>query len=174
MEGLFSGFGGFIDQLNPASRNNQIVFLVWLVVTVFTGTALWRCGNRWIRLVCLLINQVFSMGILLSWAQIVVPAYILWREALVVMVLTILLACFLFRKRRPKVVPEKRGRVPREARRGEVGATELNRLSEEWAAEAAAREQDMAAHPRPIEGRGLASSPPESPSHPSGSSRRRR
>jgi hypothetical protein len=101
MDSFFSGFGGFIDQINPASRNNQVLFMVWLVVTVFTGTALWRCGNRWIRLVCLLINQLFSMGILLSWAQIVVPAYILWKEALVAMVLTVAVAWFLFRRRRP-------------------------------------------------------------------------
>lgn len=109
MDNLFSGFGGFIDQLNPASRNNQILFMIWLVTTVFTGTALWRCGNRWIRLVCLLINQAFSMGILLSWAQIVVPAYLLWKEALVVMVLTVAVTWFLFRQRRSTGVSERRG-----------------------------------------------------------------
>lgn len=140
MDSFFSGFGGFIDQINPASRNNQVLFLIWLVITVFTGTALWRCSNRWIRLVCLLINQMFSMGILLSWAQIVVPAYILWKEALVAMVLTVAVAWFLFRKRRPKGEPEprRRGRkLPRE----DVGAEELRSVSDEWAAQAARRDR---------------------------------
>ncbi len=146
MDNFFSGFGGFIDQINPASRNNQILFMIWLVVTVFTGTALWRCGNRWIRLVCLLINQVFSMGILLSWAQIVVPAYILWKEALVTMVLTVAIGWFLFRKRKPKGEPEpRRGRGRKERRPdrqrgGEVGGDELRNLSDEWAAQAARRD----------------------------------
>ena len=147
MDSFFSGFGGFIDQINPASRNNQILFMIWLVVTVFTGTALWRCGNRWIRLVCLLINQVFSMGILLSWAQIIVPAYILWKEALVTMVLTVAIGWFLFRKRKPKKgEPEPRSGRNRKDRRpdrpggGEVGGEELRNISDEWAAQAARRD----------------------------------
>lgn len=175
MDSIFSGFGGFIDQINPASRNNQILFLVWLIITVFTGTALWRCGNRWIRLVCLLINQIFSMGILLSWAQIIVPAYILWREALVVMVLTVAITWFLFRKRRPKSKPEKRGRIPKEPRRGEIGAAELNSLSNDWAAQAAAREQSAPGQaPAPVIGRDARPVGHEGPLNPPRSNRRQR
>lgn len=102
MHQLMSDLGGVIDQLNPLSRQNQIVYLVWLAAYVFTAGAVWRCGRRWLRLVYLLVLQVLSVGLFVSQANILILAIYLWQESLVVAVAAMLTALWAFRTRRKR------------------------------------------------------------------------
>lgn len=100
MHQLIGDLGGVVDQLNPLSRQNQIVYLVWLATYVFTAGAVWRCGRRWLRLVYLMLLQVLSVGLFVSQANILILAIYLWRESLAVGAVSMLLAIWTFRTRR--------------------------------------------------------------------------
>lgn len=104
MDALMHDLGGVIDQLNPLSRQNQIVYLVWLSGYVFTAGAVWRCGRRWARLVYLLLLQILSVGLFVSQANILILAIYLWRESLAVAAAAIVLAVWTFRVRRPREI----------------------------------------------------------------------
>ncbi len=100
MNSLWHDLGGVIDQLNPLSRQNQIVYLVWLAAYVFTAGAVWRCGRRWLRLVFLLLLQILSVGLFVSQVNILILIIYLWRESLVVGCASILFSVWTFRTRR--------------------------------------------------------------------------
>ena len=88
------------EQLNPYNTGNQVLYYGWLVVYTFTWVAVWRSTRPWFRFLCFLVNQLFSVGILLS--TILTIAFIIsfWRESLAVFVATAAISLFLFRRRR--------------------------------------------------------------------------
>jgi hypothetical protein len=106
MEALMHDLGGVVDQLNPLSRQNQIVYLAWLGAYVFVTGAVWRCGRPWARLGFLILLQFLSAGFFVSQANILILAIYLWRESLGVGIGAIALAIWAFRtrRRRPAVV----------------------------------------------------------------------
>ncbi|MEN8196546.1 MAG: hypothetical protein ABFS30_08520 [Pseudomonadota bacterium] len=107
MNDVLAALRGVADQLNPLSTPNLIIFFTWLVVYLFTAMAIWRSNRRWVRLFCFVINQLFSVGFLISVKDVVVPAVALWVESLIVAVGTIVLTGWLFRTRKP--VPARAG-----------------------------------------------------------------
>jgi hypothetical protein len=113
MQALMHDLGGVIDQLNPLSRQNQIVYLAWLAAYVFTAGAVWRCGRRWLRLVFLILLQFLSVGLFVSQANILILAIYLWRESLVVGLVAIVSSIWTFRTRRRKMPRTECGRVGR-------------------------------------------------------------
>jgi hypothetical protein len=112
MQALMHDLGGVIDQLNPLSRQNQIVYLVWLSAYVFTAAAVWRCGRRWLRLAFLIQLQFLSVGLFVSQANILILAIYLWQESLVVGAGAIALSIWTFRTRKLRKTAPAQGGAP--------------------------------------------------------------
>ncbi len=113
MQALMHDLGGVIDQLNPLSRQNQIVYLVWLAAYVFTAAAVWRCGRRWLRLAFLILLQFLSVGLFVSQANILILAIYLWQESLVVGAAAMALSIWTFRTRKRRKTASAQGGAPR-------------------------------------------------------------
>jgi hypothetical protein len=102
MNDLVSGIKGIFDNLNPFNTGNLVIYFSWLVVYVFTLVAIWRSNNRIVRLVSFLVNQVFSVGVILSWTLTALLAYTYWIASLGTIVITLICSWWAFRTRRPK------------------------------------------------------------------------
>ena len=87
---------GIFAQLNPCNPGNLIIYFAWLVVFTFTTIAIWRAERAWIRLFCYLVNQVFSIGIVLSWTLTGLLAYTYWKASIAAVVVTLVVALFIF------------------------------------------------------------------------------
>ena len=83
MSDIERAFTGFFDQLNP-----------------FTLVAVWRSHRSWVRLICFVINQVFSIGVLISWTLTLLLAYTYWLPSAFVFLGTGGTTFYLFRRRR--------------------------------------------------------------------------
>ena len=104
MHAAFQTVGDYYDSLlavlNPYSPGNIIVFFVWIVVYTYTAIAVWRSERAWVRFICFVVNQVFSIGVLntvVSTATLVVSY---WHQALVAFAVTGAGSLYLFRRRR--------------------------------------------------------------------------
>ena len=102
MDDVISAVKGVFDTLNPFSLGNLIVYFAWLVIYVFTLVAIWRSNNRWIRLLCLILNQVFALGMFVSYTLAIVLTVTYWQAALATAVGTVILSWWLFRQRKPR------------------------------------------------------------------------
>ena len=104
MQDLFTAVAAYyhsvVDPLDPFNRGNIVLYFTWIVVYTFTGVAVWRSPRSWFRLVCFVINQLFSIGILISWSLTIILAYAYWQASLVAFAATSAAGLFLFRKRR--------------------------------------------------------------------------
>ncbi|MDJ0950549.1 MAG: hypothetical protein QNJ94_16680 [Alphaproteobacteria bacterium] len=94
-----SAVTGVFDQLNPFNLANLILFFAWLALFTFTTVAVWRSNSAWLRLLSFLVNQVFSVGIVLSWTLTSLLAYTYWQHSLAVVAATGMVALWLFRRR---------------------------------------------------------------------------
>jgi hypothetical protein len=103
MQRVVAEITSVFDQLNPFNTGNLILFFGWLAVFTFTTVAVWRCPLPWFRFLCFVVNQLFSIGILLSWTLTVLLAVTYWRESLLVLAGTGIGSFWLFRRRRPRV-----------------------------------------------------------------------
>jgi len=101
LDSVIDSIRGVINQLDPLNTGNKIIFYAWLVIYIFTTIALWRSQKAWVRLICLILNQVFSIGFILSWGLAIVIAADQWKPALVVAVSMLTLTLVLFRRRDP-------------------------------------------------------------------------
>ena len=101
MDDVIAAVKGVFDTLNPFSVGNLIVYFTWLVVYVFTLVAIWRSNNRWIRLLCLILNQVFALGMFVSYTLAIVLTVTYWQAALGTVVGTVVVAWWAFRRRTP-------------------------------------------------------------------------
>lgn len=99
MQRVVADITSVFDQLNPFNAGNLILFFGWLAVFTFTTVAVWRCPLPWFRFLCFVVNQVFSIGILLSWTLTVLLAVTYWRESLLVLAVTGMGSFWLFRRR---------------------------------------------------------------------------
>lgn|SRR5690606_22527543 len=93
-------FGGFFDQFNPYNSANLTVYFTWLVVYVATWIAVWRSPRSWLRFLCFIANQIFSIGIVISWSLAVIIAVRYWIPSLVVVLLTAGVTLYFFRTRK--------------------------------------------------------------------------
>ncbi|MEX1108925.1 MAG: hypothetical protein WEC00_08455 [Dongiaceae bacterium] len=98
-------FDGFFNQFNPYNSANLITYFAWLVIYVATWITVWRSPRAWVRFISFLANQIFSIGILISWSLVVLIAVRYWIPSLIVALLTAGLALFLFRRRDPARAP---------------------------------------------------------------------
>ncbi len=89
----------FISQFSPYSTDNLIVYFGWLVVCTFTWAAIWRSRRAWFRFLCFVVNQVFSVGVIISQMLTAILAVTYWRESLAVFAVTAAISLFLFRQR---------------------------------------------------------------------------
>jgi presenilin-like A22 family membrane protease len=99
LQELYDSIRVVLEQLNPYNTGNQILYYVWLVVYTFTWVAIWRSRRPWLRFLCFVINQVFSVGILMSAFLTVTFIISFWIESLAVFVATTAISLFLFRRR---------------------------------------------------------------------------
>lgn len=116
---------------------------------MFTAGAIWRSDYRWVRLCCFLCNQVFSIGLLISIVNIIVPAVTYWVESLVLAGGTGVLSWWVFRPRKKKAertkAPAKRepaledprkakatARLRAKERRDEITGDALGQLTDDW------------------------------------------
>ena len=100
MSDAISAIRGVFDTINPFSLNNIVIYFVWLVVYTLTVMAIWRSDRRWVRLVCLILNQFFSIGIVVSYTVTLVLAVTYWKASLAVFLVTAVLGWWMFRERR--------------------------------------------------------------------------
>lgn len=97
MEEFVSAIKGVFDNLNPFNIGNLTIYFSWLVVYTFTLTAIWRSKRGFVRLFCFIANQLFSIGIILSWALTVILAYTYWIASLGTIAATLVVSWYLFR-----------------------------------------------------------------------------
>lgn len=100
MDEIVSSIKGVFDTLNPFNTGNLVIYFAWLVVYIFTLVAIWRSNSRIVRLVCFLVNQVFSVGVILSWTLTALLAYTYWIASLGTIVIALVLAWWTFREKR--------------------------------------------------------------------------
>jgi len=121
---------GFVDQLNPLSDRNVTLFFIWLNVYFFTAMTVWRAEKRWVRLLSLIANQLFSAGLLVSYLNIVVPAIAYWKYAAANVLLVISMTWLLFWLigRRKKKLQQHRQRENRD----DLAPAEIEDMSRDW------------------------------------------
>ena len=100
MQDFVSSVTGVFDQLNPFNTGNLILYFSWIVIYTFTWMAIWRSRTPWLRFVSFVVNQVFSVGIVLSWTLTGLLAYTYWKSSLAVFIGTAVIGFFIFRRRR--------------------------------------------------------------------------
>lgn len=132
--GILDFTRGFVDQLNPLSERNVTLFFIWLNVYFFTAMTIWRAEKRWVRLLSLIVNQLFSAGLLVSYLNIVVPAAVYWKEAaanvLLVVSMTWLMFWLVGRKRKRKRLAQQR-----QDDRDDLHPAEIEDMSRSWLAQ---------------------------------------
>ena len=102
MNEIVTGIKSIFDNLNPFNTGNLVIYFSWLVVYVFTLVAIWRSNSRLLRLLCFLVNQVFSIGVILSWTLTALLAYTYWIASLGAVVISLILSWWAFRTSSPK------------------------------------------------------------------------
>ena len=100
MNDFLREFTGFFDRLNPFSLSNLVFYFAWLAIYGFTLVAVWRSHLAWVRFVCFVINQVLSIGVLISWSLTVLLAYTYWLPSALVFLGVTGSTFYLFRRRR--------------------------------------------------------------------------
>ena len=96
MNSFVNALTGVFDQLNPFNIGNLIIYFAWLVVFTFTTIAIWRAKRAWIRLFCYAVNQIFSIGIVLSWTLTSLLAFTYWKASIGAVVASAVIAFFVF------------------------------------------------------------------------------
>jgi hypothetical protein len=99
-------FNRVVDQLNPLSDGNVVLYFITVFVYVYTFVAVWLARHAAWRLFCLVFNQIFSFGVFSSWATAMVITYTFWRYALAMAVFALLCALVpvMLRRRRERPV----------------------------------------------------------------------
>jgi DMSO reductase anchor subunit len=57
-----------IDDLNPLSRGNILLYWFWLMVYSATFVAAWRARRSMTRFLCFVLNQIMGVGLFMSWS----------------------------------------------------------------------------------------------------------
>ena len=100
MQDFVGAATGVFDQLNPFNTGNLILYFGWIVIYTFTWMAIWRSRTPWFRFLSFVVNQVFSVGIVLSWTLTGLLAYTYWKQSLAVFIVTAAVGFYMFRRRR--------------------------------------------------------------------------
>ncbi|MFQ5955541.1 MAG: hypothetical protein ACE5JZ_10795 [Kiloniellales bacterium] len=96
MSNVVSFFGNLLDQLNPFNTGNLVLYFSWVVVFSFTVIGLWLSQRRWVRLFCYLVNQLFSVGMVVSVTVTALLAYTFWWQSLIAASISVAIAWFIF------------------------------------------------------------------------------
>jgi hypothetical protein len=99
IEAVGDYYHSIVDPLNPFNRGNIVLYFAWIVTYTFTWVAVWRSERSWFRCACFVVNQVFSIGILISWSLTLILAYAYWQASLITFAVTAAISLFLFRRR---------------------------------------------------------------------------
>jgi hypothetical protein len=100
MNEIVATIKNLFDNLNPFNTGNLVIYFTWLVVYIFTLVAIWRSNSRVTRLLCFVANQLFSIGVILSWTLTALLAYTYWIASLGTIVVTLVLSWWTFRDKR--------------------------------------------------------------------------
>lgn len=96
MTDVFDFFNNLLNQLDPFNIGNLVLYFSWVVVFSFTVIGLWRSPVRWVRLLCFIVNQLFSVGMVVSVTVTALLAYTFWWQSLLVAAFSIAIAWFVF------------------------------------------------------------------------------
>jgi hypothetical protein len=99
MGAIERAFTSLVDQLNPFSLGNLIFYFTWLTLYTFSLVAVWRSHRSWIRLICLVLNQILSIGVLMSYSLTLLLAYNYWLPSALIFLGVASMTFVLFRKR---------------------------------------------------------------------------
>lgn len=99
MDAIERAFTSLVDQLNPFSLGNLIFYFTWLTLYTFSLVAVWRCHRSWVRLICLVLNQILSVGVLMSYSLTLLLAYNYWLPSALIFLGVASMTFFLFRRR---------------------------------------------------------------------------
>jgi len=91
------------DQLNPFNTGNLIVYFSWTMIFGFTLVGVVRARHGFTRFLCYVVNQAFSIGIILSWTLTALLAYTYWWQSLSVLAGALLIGLLVFRGERRAV-----------------------------------------------------------------------
>ena len=97
MPDLLRGIQDVFDQLNPFSLANRVAYFAWLALYSLTLVVVWRARRSWVRLLCFVLNQALSVGVVISWSLTVLLAYTYWLPSAVLFVTVTGGALYLFR-----------------------------------------------------------------------------
>ncbi len=99
MDAIARAFTSLIDQLNPFSLGNLIFYFTWLTLYTFSLVAVWRSHRSWVRLICLVLNQILSVGVLMSYSLTLLLAYNYWLPSALIFLGVGSMTFVLFRRR---------------------------------------------------------------------------
>ena len=94
--------GDVVSRFDPNDPVNLTLFFGWIFVFTVTFAGIWRAGRRWVRLLCYIVNQVVSFGMLQAGALTFAILLGYWRETIAAAGLTLLASCWLFGERRSR------------------------------------------------------------------------
>ncbi len=107
MPDLFRNIVDVFDQLNPFSLPNRITYFTWLTLYSFTMVVVWRARRSWVRFICFLLNQLLSVGVVISWSLTLLLAYTYWLPSALVVVGVSGGSLYLFREKRGEFRPHR-------------------------------------------------------------------
>jgi|ERR1041385_3667682 hypothetical protein len=99
MDAIERAFTSLVDQLNPFSLGNLIFYFGWLTLYTFSLVAVWRSHRSWVRLICLVLNQILSVGVLMSYSLTLLLAYNYWLPSALIFLGVASMTFLLFRRR---------------------------------------------------------------------------
>lgn len=75
-----------VDQLDPLNSGNVTLYFATLFVYVFTAVSIWLSNNWAWRFACFLLNQLFSVGFVISWTLVLIITYQYWPYAIAMVI----------------------------------------------------------------------------------------
>ncbi len=89
-----------LGRFDPNNPVNLTLFFAWVVIFTGTFAGVWRAPQRWVRLMCYVVNQIASFGMLQAGVLTLAILLGYWRETIAAAAVTLVAFCWVFRDRR--------------------------------------------------------------------------
>jgi hypothetical protein len=77
-----SYLSSLIDNLNPLSQGNILLYWFWLMIYSGTFVVAWRARRSMIRFLCFVLNQIMGVSLFISWSMTKVLMTTFWLPTL--------------------------------------------------------------------------------------------
>jgi hypothetical protein len=71
-----------IDDFNPLSQGNILLYWFWLMIYSVTLVAAWRARRSMTRFLCFILNTIMQVGLFISWSMTKVLMTTFWLPTL--------------------------------------------------------------------------------------------